>query len=112
MDEVDDDEEDVLPSVDWSPEKGFPDGTPITHLPWRPWGPGTDNGLSIVLDAEIDEYRCSSETSVGFKVKEFVTLKRKLIMQNDLVSFSVAKQRFISLIRRFLIVKKKKYFSS
>ncbi|CAH0772730.1 unnamed protein product [Bemisia tabaci] len=56
------------PSVDWTPETGYPPGTPVHFLPWRPWGAGTHLGLTIVMDSELDEYYCSSEASTGFKI--------------------------------------------
>ncbi|XP_054276381.1 pickpocket protein 28-like [Macrosteles quadrilineatus] len=55
-------------SVDWTMEKGYPEGTPPYTLPWRPWGPGSHTGLKVVLDAELDEFFCSTEVSVGFKL--------------------------------------------
>lgn len=61
-------------SNDWTPEKGFSQGDNIENLPWRAWGAGSHLGLTIVLDANLDEYYCSSEVSIGFKVK--VTLTR------------------------------------
>ncbi|KAL1457066.1 hypothetical protein WDU94_001739 [Cyamophila willieti] len=57
------------PSVDWTLENDFPDGAPLDSIPWRPWGAGRHLGLSVVLDANIDEYYCSSEASYGFKVR-------------------------------------------
>ncbi|XP_065217344.1 pickpocket protein 28-like [Planococcus citri] len=53
--------------VDWTPERGYPRDTPLNHIPWRPWGAGSHLGLTIVLNAELDEYYCSSEASHGFK---------------------------------------------
>lgn len=41
----------------------------MNHIPWRPWGAGSHLGLTIVLNAELDEYYCASEASHGFKVK-------------------------------------------
>ncbi|KAG8258305.1 hypothetical protein J6590_032233 [Homalodisca vitripennis] len=55
-------------SIDWTPERGYPEGANVDHLPWRAWGAGSHLGLSIVLDANLDEYYCSSEVSIGFKV--------------------------------------------
>ncbi|XP_050521251.1 pickpocket protein 28-like [Daktulosphaira vitifoliae] len=56
------------PSANWTPEDGYPLNTPINYTPWRPLGAGNHLGLTIVLDAEVDEYYCSSEVSYGFKV--------------------------------------------
>ncbi|KAK7604719.1 hypothetical protein V9T40_005905 [Parthenolecanium corni] len=55
-------------SIDWTPEKGYDEDTPLNHVPWRPWGAGSHLGLTIILNAELDEYYCSSEASHGFKV--------------------------------------------
>jgi amiloride-sensitive sodium channel len=56
------------PSANWTPENGYPPNTPAEFIPWRPWGAGNHLGLTLVLDAEIEEYYCSSEVSYGFKV--------------------------------------------
>lgn len=54
----------------WSLENGFP--TPLmgdeNKIPRRPLGAGVHLGLTIILDAQIDQYYCSSTRSVGFKV--------------------------------------------
>ncbi|KAG8258302.1 hypothetical protein J6590_032230 [Homalodisca vitripennis] len=55
-------------SVNWTPEDGYPDNVSVDDVPWRPWGPGSHLGLTIVLDANLNEYYCSSEVSIGFKV--------------------------------------------
>ncbi|XP_039287322.1 pickpocket protein 28-like [Nilaparvata lugens] len=57
-----------FPSADWSPQNGYPANTPHDYLPWRPWGTGSHLGLTLVLDAEQNEYYCSSEASFGFKI--------------------------------------------
>lgn len=56
------------PAVDWTPEGGYPSDSPPTGNPWRPFGAGKSMGLSIILDAELDDYYCSSTASIGFKV--------------------------------------------
>lgn len=56
------------PSVDWTLENDFPENAPVDSIPWRPWGAGRHLGLTVVLDANIEEYFCSSEASYGFKV--------------------------------------------
>ncbi|CAB3220489.1 unnamed protein product [Arctia plantaginis] len=56
------------PAVDWTPEDGYPADAPPDGFPWRPKGVGTQNGLSLVLDANIDEYYCASTKSAGFKI--------------------------------------------
>ncbi|CAH1368714.1 unnamed protein product [Tenebrio molitor] len=55
---------------DWSPEKGFTsinDGD-LGTTPIRPIGAGTHLGLTIVIDAQVDNYFCSSTNSIGFKI--------------------------------------------
>ncbi|KAL0277706.1 UNVERIFIED_CONTAM: hypothetical protein PYX00_004902 [Menopon gallinae] len=56
------------PSIDWTPESGYPPDAPANANPWRVFGPGKGLGLTIVLDAELFDYYCSSTASVGFKV--------------------------------------------
>nr|XP_046475640.1 pickpocket protein 28 isoform X2 [Neodiprion pinetum] len=55
-------------SVDWTPEQGYASKTPADSIPWRPYGAGRHLGLTLVLDAEISEYYCSSTASIGFKM--------------------------------------------
>ncbi|XP_059487052.1 pickpocket protein 28-like [Neocloeon triangulifer] len=57
-----------FPSVDWTPEEGYPKNAEHDALPWRPIGAGKHLGLTVVLDNEVDEYYCSSTASVGFKM--------------------------------------------
>ncbi|KAM3963999.1 pickpocket protein 28 [Aphomia sociella] len=57
-----------LPAVDWTPEGGYPKKSPRNGFPWRPQGVGTHHGLSLILDANIEEYYCSSTRSTGFKI--------------------------------------------
>lgn len=56
------------PSIDWTPESGYPPSAPANATPWRVFGAGKGLGLSVVLDAELFDYYCSSTASVGFKV--------------------------------------------
>ena len=58
----------VFSSVDWTPEDGYPPGASYDSLPWRPTGVGSHQGLTIALDSDTEEYYCSSESSIGFKV--------------------------------------------
>ncbi|PNF17623.1 hypothetical protein B7P43_G07373 [Cryptotermes secundus] len=55
-------------ATDWNPETGYPPNTPAGALPWRPRGAGTHLGLSVVLDAEVKEFYCSTSASIGFKL--------------------------------------------
>jgi amiloride-sensitive sodium channel len=58
-----------MPTVDWTPENGYPSNATADTLPFRPLGAGTNLGLTVVLDAEADEFYCSTTASIGFKVK-------------------------------------------
>lgn len=57
--------------VDWTPEEGFaavaPDETRKIY-PRRGISSGIHMGLFIVLNADIDDYYCSSTNSAGFKI--------------------------------------------
>ncbi|XP_053977390.1 pickpocket protein 28-like [Hylaeus volcanicus] len=55
-------------SIDWNPETGYDENVAADSLPWRPYGAGQFYGLTLVLDADIAEYYCSSTASVGFKM--------------------------------------------
>ncbi|CAK1590373.1 unnamed protein product [Parnassius mnemosyne] len=57
-----------LPSVDWTPEGGYPSDAPPNGFPWKPKGVGTNHGLTLILDANVAEYYCASTKSVGFKI--------------------------------------------
>ncbi|CAH0557483.1 unnamed protein product [Brassicogethes aeneus] len=54
---------------DWSPENGFDEDETgeDDYIPRRPLA-GSHLGLSIVLDAQVEEYYCSSTSSIGFKI--------------------------------------------
>lgn len=56
---------------DWSPETGF-QSNELKHSKYgypRPGlGSGKELGLMLILNAEIDEYYCSSTSGYGFKV--------------------------------------------
>ncbi|XP_069692716.1 pickpocket protein 28-like [Periplaneta americana] len=56
-------------AANWTPEGGYPPNTPTGTLPWRPRGAGSHLGLTLILDANIDDYYCSSTSSIGFKVR-------------------------------------------
>ncbi|KAF5296272.1 hypothetical protein FQR65_LT10267 [Abscondita terminalis] len=53
---------------DWNPENGYSENSTAYALPWRAAGAGTHLGLTLVLDAQLSSYYCSSSTGVGFKV--------------------------------------------
>lgn len=70
----------------WTPERGFKEKVPSDAIPLRPLGKknekfavkessyllkigaGAHLGLTVVLDAQTDNYYCSSTSSIGFKV--------------------------------------------
>lgn len=56
--------------IDWTPEKGYADDSSRNAYPWRAFGTGASMGLSIVLDAALHDYYCSSTASGGFKVSQ------------------------------------------
>ncbi|BES98474.1 Amiloride-sensitive sodium channel [Nesidiocoris tenuis] len=53
---------------EWTPERGYPDGMSFDTVPRRARGSGTHLGLTIVADAEMQQYYCSSGNSKGFKI--------------------------------------------
>ncbi|XP_012136271.1 pickpocket protein 28 isoform X2 [Megachile rotundata] len=55
-------------SIDWTPETGYDSNVAVDSIPWRPYGAGQFYGLTLVLDADVAEYYCSSTASVGFKM--------------------------------------------
>lgn len=59
--------EDLVP-VDWSTERGYPPNIPPNHYPQPGAGPGQSLGMNIVLDADVDDYFCSSTNVAGFKL--------------------------------------------
>ncbi|XP_018329645.1 pickpocket protein 28-like [Agrilus planipennis] len=51
---------------EWDPETGYKDfSTP--KYPYRASGAGSNHGLYVILDANLDDYYCSSTNSAGFK---------------------------------------------
>lgn len=54
---------------DWTPETGFDPETKAKTYPRPAAGPGSHMGLKVILNAMLDEYFCSSTSSVGFKVR-------------------------------------------
>jgi hypothetical protein len=58
------------PTADWTPENGYPSNITADTIPRRAFGAGAHLGLTLVLDAEADEFYCTSSAGVGFKVKD------------------------------------------
>ncbi|XP_061390871.1 pickpocket protein 28-like [Musca vetustissima] len=55
-------------AVNWNPEKGYPDNLPDKFYPRTAAGTGQTLGLSITFDVDINDYYCSSTSSVGIKM--------------------------------------------
>ncbi|XP_059226078.1 pickpocket protein 28 [Stomoxys calcitrans] len=54
--------------VTWSPETGYQSNLPPKYYPHRTLGTGISMGITIFLNAEVDEYYCSSTSGPGFKL--------------------------------------------
>ncbi|XP_055844441.1 pickpocket protein 28-like [Episyrphus balteatus] len=54
--------------VDWDPEKGYPKLMPRKFFPRVATGTGESLGLTIILNADLEEYYCSSASGPGFKI--------------------------------------------
>ncbi|KAM8712439.1 hypothetical protein ACLKA7_012884 [Drosophila subpalustris] len=54
--------------VSWDPETGYPKTLPNRYYPRSAVGSGITMGFSVVLDAQLNEYYCSSTNGPGFKV--------------------------------------------
>ncbi|XP_036227734.2 pickpocket protein 28 [Bactrocera oleae] len=54
--------------VHWSSEAGYPNDLPEKFIPMKSVGTGESVGLGLILDAESEEYYCSSSDSIGFKI--------------------------------------------
>lgn len=53
--------------VEWSPETGYPQNIPEKVTPRITLGNGLKRGLKLILNAQLDEYYCSSANGAGFK---------------------------------------------
>lgn len=58
-----------LTAVNWTPEDGWKNGSRSTTYPRPAAGAGSHMGLSVILEAGLDDYYCSSGNSAGFKVR-------------------------------------------
>lgn len=54
--------------INWTPEGGFPPHMTPNMFPRPVPGAGSHLGLTMVLDANVDDYYCSSTAGAGFKV--------------------------------------------
>lgn len=57
-----------LTPADWTPETGWGSYDRKTTYPRPAAGSGSHMGLFVTLNAEINDYYCSSTNSKGFKV--------------------------------------------
>ncbi|KAJ6633806.1 Pickpocket protein 28, partial [Pseudolycoriella hygida] len=55
-------------AVEWTPEEGWKNGSRSSTYPRPAAGPGSHMGLTVILEAGLDDYYCSSGNSAGFKV--------------------------------------------
>lgn len=59
--------DDAVP-VNWDPESGYPKELPDNFYPRTTVGTGETLGLSLTFDIDLNDYYCSSATSVGLKM--------------------------------------------
>ncbi|VEN34289.1 unnamed protein product [Callosobruchus maculatus] len=58
-------------AYDWTPQRGYLDDENDDNvIPRRSSGPGLKKGLTLILDAHLDNYYCSSAGSAGFKIHQ------------------------------------------
>lgn len=57
-----------LSTADWTPERGWGENDRKNSYPRPGAGSGSHMGLFVMLNAELDDYFCSSSNSKGFKV--------------------------------------------
>ncbi|KAH8416199.1 hypothetical protein KR222_010582, partial [Zaprionus bogoriensis] len=66
--------------VKWDPESGYPPTLPNKFYPHVAVGSGITMGFSVVLNAQLNEYFCSSTNGPGFKVCFLKLLNCTLIL--------------------------------
>ncbi|XP_019890715.1 pickpocket protein 28 [Musca domestica] len=71
---------DLVP-IDWNPETGYPTKLPPKYYPRPTYGTGISLGVSVMLNADVDEYYCSSSSGAGFKVNLGSPVDRPLISE-------------------------------
>jgi acid-sensing ion channel, other len=54
--------------IAWNPEVGYAKPPTKMDVPRTAAGAGSQMGLSVILDANVNEYYCSSTDSSGFKI--------------------------------------------
>ena len=67
QDHVGEDSTDEVEYMTWTPEKGY-SNSEKTPYPKPVKGPGSNMGLTLILNADVANYHCSSTSSSGFKV--------------------------------------------
>ncbi|XP_075167156.1 pickpocket 12 [Haematobia irritans] len=55
-------------AVNWSPETGYEQKLPTNYYPRHTLGTGISMGITLILNADIEDYYCSSTSGPGFKV--------------------------------------------
>ncbi|XP_036333953.1 pickpocket protein 28 isoform X2 [Rhagoletis pomonella] len=59
---------DNIEAIDWNPESGYPEHLPPNYYPSAAAGTGVSMGLSLILNAELEDYYCSTTNGPGFKI--------------------------------------------
>lgn len=65
---IDIDADSEIPYITWNPENGYTNDGIHTPYPRQVSGAGSHFGLSLLLDADIANYYCSTTNSYGFKI--------------------------------------------
>ncbi|XP_073811883.1 uncharacterized protein [Musca autumnalis] len=81
-------------AVDWNLETGYPMQLPSTYYPRPTYGTGISMGLILILNAEVDEYYCSSSSGAGFKVNHGSPVDRPIISEGDVTVRLSSETRF------------------
>lgn len=59
---------DEIDYITWTPENGYTEKSNKSHYPRPVQGAGSNMGLTLMLDADVANYYCSSTSSSGFKI--------------------------------------------
>nr|XP_036231447.1 pickpocket protein 28 [Bactrocera oleae] len=71
--------------IDWDPESGYPKVLPSNYYPRAASGTGVSMGLSLILDAELDNYYCSTTNGPGFKIGMHNAIEATTIRETALI---------------------------
>ncbi|XP_053965737.1 pickpocket protein 28 [Anastrepha ludens] len=74
-----------IEAIDWNPEDGYPKQLPPNFYPSTAAGTGVSMGLSLMLDAEIDDYYCSTTNGPGFKIGMHSPIETTTIRETALI---------------------------